>query len=125
MGSGSQREDAVVSPEFTKNFEYKIDHISKTKIAYVSEHCASFGTKKWPLISTFFKILRIVSHISKNIYLRKKISFGFCMVLHNFFKQKPDTATFEWCEVVLLLLIGTGPIDCFSKKNWKIDFAHV
>ena len=41
-------------PQFTRNFEYKIDHFSKTKYrknrkfgsAFVSEYCASYGTKK-------------------------------------------------------------------------------
>ena len=37
--------------QFSKNFEYKIDHISKNEnqkidFLFVSEHCASFGTKK-------------------------------------------------------------------------------
>ena len=43
-----------LSPQYNRNFEYKIDHISKTKnrinlkigSAFVSEHCTAFGTKE-------------------------------------------------------------------------------
>ena len=56
--------------QFSKNFQYKINHIPKTKnyknlkikFAFVSEHCASFGGKKCGHF--FVKILRIVNHIS-------------------------------------------------------------
>ena len=49
---GSQRIEHTSSPEFSKNFEYKIIHIPKTRnrknreidFVSVSEHCTYFGT---------------------------------------------------------------------------------
>ena len=54
--------DSRQSPQITENFENKIDHISKNKnlkinFSYVSDHCASFGTRHFlAIFGNFFAV---------------------------------------------------------------------
>ena len=89
------RSEKSLKPIFTTNFGYKIDHISKTKYRkivklsakFVSEHCASSGTKK-----TFFHAMSQKLEMAEI----EKFIFHPFRTLCNFLDQKHNLATFDF-----------------------------
>ena len=105
-----------VSPQFTTNVEYKIDHLSKTKHCKLvklwaksfSEHCAPFGTNF---------VYRTNSKNFERPYLKNQKFenwFFICFrTLCNFLYHKPNLTTFEGeggCKISVLRSENIGNV---------------
>ena len=121
------------SPYFTKNFEYKIDHISKTKnrknlkisSAFVSEHCAIFRNIHlfWQFGSLFCEDSSIRSHISKT---KKRKAVYFIEKKNWSIKKTVIRGTIEHCSTLLeqntimATFEGGGGGGSLHVVNWDI-----
>ena len=104
----------------TTNFEYKIDHISKTKnhkivklsAKFVSEHCAFFGTNFFRRFQEFW------TTISQKLKIGKLIFYPFQnMRLRQLFGSKNKICTFCGGRGVCMSSTRTGPCRVISIKN--------